>query len=199
MPGAARRREVLHFWGNLLGYQAVWFIAVIGAGHGWAWPGPISALVFVAWQLRLSDQVRSDAILVVAALAAGCVVDGVLAATGWAVHASPTPAVPGGGAPIWILSLWAAYAMTLNHSLASLRRHPWLACTLGTVAGPLVYWGAGRTWQALAFASPAWHGLLWLAVGWTGAMAVLIVLARRGMRGTGAGGAEGRIDAGDPS
>ena len=47
MPGAARRREVLHFWGNLLGYQAVWFIAVIGAGHGWAWPGPISALSLI--------------------------------------------------------------------------------------------------------------------------------------------------------
>ena len=35
----------MSFWLSLIGYQTVWFAAVIGAGHGLAWPGVVGMLV----------------------------------------------------------------------------------------------------------------------------------------------------------
>ena len=42
--------------GNAVGYQAVWFAAVIGAGRGLWWPAVAASAVFVAWQVALSDR-----------------------------------------------------------------------------------------------------------------------------------------------
>jgi hypothetical protein len=45
---------------------------------------------------------------------------------------------------------------------------------LGALGAPLSYAGAARAYHALAFVTPSWHGLLWLAAGWTIAMLVLV-------------------------
>lgn len=164
---------------NFIGYQAVWFAAVIGAGTGLWWPGLAAAAAFVAWQLRVSVQRGADVRLLGVALLCGCVVDGGLSASGLARYAAPEPALPAGGAPLWILALWASFSLTLNSSLGYLRGRPILALTLGAAGGPLAYAGAARGWQALAFEAPAWRGLAWLACGWAVAMPLLAALARR--------------------
>ncbi|WZB77275.1 DUF2878 domain-containing protein [Achromobacter insuavis] len=152
----------MRFWANLLGYQLVWFSAVIGAGRGLAWPGVVSALVFIAAQLACSVTWRADLKLAAAAMLCGCLLDGALSALGWSVYAAD--AWP---APRWILALWAAFALTLNHSLAYLRPRRWLACGFGAIGGPLAYWGRAG-WQAVQFDAPPgaplprwrWAGLI---------------------------------------
>lgn len=169
----------MRFWANLIGYQIVWFAAVIGASLGSVWWGVGAGAAFVCAQAWASGSRRADLRLVAVALYLGMTVDGILAASGWARYATPHPALPLGGAPIWILALWAAFAMTFNHSLAAFRDRPALAGVLGLVGGPLVYWGASRGWGAISFAAPAWRGLAWLAVSWAIAMVVLCRLAQR--------------------
>jgi hypothetical protein len=171
------------FWSNLLAYQLVWFITVIGAGHGKAWPAIAATVVFVGWQLCVSGHRRADMRLLLIAVVLGLLLDGTLAASGWAHYATPAPALPQGGAPVWILALWAAFAMTLNHSVAYLRGRPWLALVLGAIGGPLAYLSAARGWQAIVFEPPAWRGVLWLAMGWAVALPLLVTLARRWTRG----------------
>ncbi|KAA5923305.1 DUF2878 domain-containing protein [Achromobacter xylosoxidans] len=166
----------MRFWANLLGYQLVWFSAVIGAGRGLAWPGVVSALVFIAAQLACSAEWRADLKLAAAALLCGCLLDGALSALGWAVYAAD--AWP---APRWILALWAAFALTLNHSLAYLRPRRWLAFAFGAIGGPLAYWGAARGWQAVQFDAPAWRATAALALGWG---LILPALTRRAHRWT---------------
>lgn len=169
----------MKFWTNFLGYEIVWFIAVFGAGHGSALPGFLGAAVFVTWQIIMSDQRTADMRLVGVALVCGVLVDGGLSFSGWAHYAAMGLAVPTGGAPLWILALWAAFAMTLNHSMAWLRRRLWLACVLGLVGGPLAYWGVARGWQAMVFEPPTTRATIWLAIGWAVALPLLAGLARR--------------------
>jgi len=169
----------MKLWSNFLGYQAVWFCAVIGAGGDLWWPAVAATIVFAAWQFTVSAQRGSDLRLLGVALACGCVVDGVLATSGLARYAADAPALPPGGAPLWILSLWASFSLTLNSSQGYLRGRPWAAFILGAIGGPLAYAGAARGWQALEFAAPAWHGLAWLACAWAAAMPLLATLARR--------------------
>ncbi|MDH1180365.1 DUF2878 domain-containing protein [Achromobacter mucicolens] len=168
---------MMRFWANLIGYQLVWFSAVIGAGRGLAWPGVAAAVVFVAAQLAVSATARADFRLAAAAVLCGVVLEGTLSALGWARYAAD--AWP---APLWILALWAAFALTLNHSLVYLRSRPWMACVFGAVGAPLAYWGAARGWQSVQFEPPAWRATAALAAGWALALPALTAGARRWTR-----------------
>jgi hypothetical protein len=165
------------FWVNLLGYQLVWFINVSSVAHGNPWLGVLASVTFVISQMLLSEHPTVDMRLLAVAVLLGSAVDGVLAASGSARYAAPSPALPPGGAPLWILGVWASFALTLNRSLGFLRARPLLALLMGAVGGPLAYLGAARGWQALAFHEPAWRGLLLLALGWAVALPLLTVLA----------------------
>jgi hypothetical protein len=164
----------MRFWANLLGYQAAWFIAVGFAARGLAWPGLLACTGFAAIAWWHSSSRRSDAWLACAALACGLALDGFLAASGWLRYAAPLPALP---APAWIVSLWVAFAMTLQHSMRWVMARPVLAVAFGAVGGPLAYWGASRGFHAVDFSMPV-QATLALAVGWGIAMLVFLTLAR---------------------
>lgn len=164
----------MRFWSNLLGYQMVWFCAVIGAGRGYAWPGVVAALAFVAWQWASSEDRARDARVLLVALVCGCALDGALAASGLLRYAAAWTGAA--FAPAWILALWAAFAMTLPVSLAFLQRSVWLAAAFGAIGGPLAYWGASRGFDAVAFDSP-WRASAVLAAGWGASMAILAHVA----------------------
>ncbi len=167
----------MKFWASLIGYQLVWFAAVIGAGRGLWWPGVVGLLLYAACQLVLARQWRTDIALMIAAVVLGSVIDGGLIRTGLATYAAPWPSAA--FAPAWILALWATFALTFTQSLTWLRTRPWLAALLGVVGGPMAYLGAARGWQVVSFAAPSWHGVLWLALGWGIATPLLAWLAHR--------------------
>ena len=166
-------------WANAIAYQVVWFVAVIGAGHGLAWPGVLAALVFVAATLVGSPWRVKDVQLVLVSLLCGCVIDTALATLGWARYGAAMPPPGQTVAPLWILALWAAFSTTLTRSMGWLRPRLWLGTLLGALGGPLAYLGAARGWQAVEFEAPAWRGLLVLGVGWAVALTLLLRAARQ--------------------
>ncbi|MBV9697699.1 MAG: DUF2878 family protein [Gammaproteobacteria bacterium] len=160
---------------NFAGYQLVWLAAVLGAGRGTSWPALAGLAAFAALQLASSCSRRADLRLLVLALALGVLLDGTLAYTALVRYAAPSPALPAGGAPLWILALWGAFALTLNHSLAWLRGRPALAAALGAAGGPLAYAAAARLAGAVQFGGLLATGAL--AAGWAGALSVLSLCA----------------------
>ncbi|HET7269360.1 MAG TPA: DUF2878 domain-containing protein [Oleiagrimonas sp.] len=184
-PGHAPRVERAALWANFIGYQAVWFCAVIAAAYGLAWPGAVACVAFVAWQLGASRQRRIETRLIAIALGCGLVLDGSLAASGWIDYAASSVSVPPGGAPLWILSLWASFALTVTQSLRYLQKSLWVAALFGVVGGPLAYWCASRAWSVVVFAAPQWHALGALALGWGVAMPLLAGVARMDVRSRG--------------
>lgn len=169
-------------WANFIGYQLVWLAAVMGAGRGAAWPGVAAALTFATWRLASGNERALDVRLIAFALACGMLIDGGAAATRLIHYAAASPALPPGGAPLWILALWSAFALTLTRSVAWLAGRTWLAALLGAFGAPAAYLSAARGWHALVLAPPAWRGLLWLAAGWAAAAAALAALLTHGLR-----------------
>ncbi len=166
----------MNFWISLIGYQLVWFASVIGAGHGLVWPGVLGLAIYATWQLRDAATRRTDLKMMLAAIALGCVLDGGLIQLGVARYAAMGPLTT--LSPIWILALWATFALTFSHSLHYLQTRLWQAALLGAIGGPMAYLGAARGWHVVSFAPPAWHALLWLAIGWGIATPLLAWLAR---------------------
>jgi hypothetical protein len=159
---------------NFLGYQAVWFIAVLGAARDTSWPALAAIAAFAAWQLGVSRTRGADLKLMGVALVSGVLLDGALASSGLLRYAAPAPALPAGGAPLWILALWVAFALTLNHSLAWLRRRLGAAALLGAIGGPLAYAAAARLDGAVVFGAPRGFAAAALAAGWALALCVLM-------------------------
>lgn len=156
---------------NILGYQCVWFIAVLGAAHASPWPAIAAALVFAAFQLTRSHRRPSDVRAVATSIAAGVAIDGTLAYAGLVTYAAPSPAL---AAPLWILAIWAAFGLTLGHSLAFLQRRPWLAASLGAAGAPLAYMAAAR----IAAVRLSGAGLLAIAIAWALVLPLLARVAR---------------------
>lgn len=170
---------MIAMWASFLGYELVWFVAVIFAGRGEPWPGVVAALLFVGWQLGVSTHRRVALQVLAIAVVCGVVIDGLVHGLHLADYAAAAPALPTGGAPLWILGLWACFSMTLAGPLRALGTRPLLALVLGAIGGPLAYAGAARGWDALIFRAPAWQALALLGVGWAVAMPLLALLSHR--------------------
>lgn len=166
----------MNFWISLLGYQVVWFSAVVGAGHGLIWPGLLTTAVYATWQLSISRQRKADLLLICTALVAGCVLDGALLNTGLLHYTAMSPL--GMLPPLWILALWVSFALTFTQSLRYLQTRLMVAVLLGAIGGPLAYLGAARGWYVVTFAPPLWLDLALLAAGWGLATPLLAWLAR---------------------
>lgn len=172
------------FWTTLAAYELVWLAAVIGAGHGLAWPGMAAAGVFAAWRLAVSRCRRIELKLAAVTVLLALALEGTWVTAGLIVYAAPWP-LP--SAPAWLIALWVAFALTVVPLFGQLHGRPALAAILGAVGGPLAYLGAARA-HALRLPGPAWRGLLALALGWAIAMPTLTSLAGRWQRAGAAGG-----------
>lgn len=160
---------------NLLGFQMVWLAAVAGAGIGLWWSGVLALTVFAALQLIFSARRGADMRLMGAAAVIGLLLDSVWIWSGLVIFATALPY--DWLAPVWILVLWLAFALTLNHSLASLQGHPWIGAALGAVGGPLAYCVAVHAWQAASLIVPAWPAYLALGIAWAIVTPLLLALA----------------------
>jgi Protein of unknown function (DUF2878) len=164
-------------WINAIAFQLVWIASVGSAARGLWWPGPLSAAVFAMYQLLRDDRVRIDAILMLIAMPLGFIADSAVVQAGLATYAAAVPSAH--VAPIWIVALWANFALTLNHSLAWLQGRPWLAAALGAFGAPLSYFFAARTWHALTLTEPLVITLGTLAAIWAVVTPLLCQTAMR--------------------
>ena len=167
---------------NVLGYQAVWFACIAGASRGLVWPGVLASLLFVSATLWRGGRWREDLRTVAVALPLGFGMDSLFVAAGWLAYepAGPWPMA----APVWIAALWLSFAMTLNHSLALLRKHVAVAALLGAVGGPLAYWGAASGFGVLSFGPPALVASLAVGAAWAVLLPTILVLDSRAAQRT---------------
>lgn len=166
----------MNFWLTMIAYEAVWFAAVIGASHGHWWPGVLGALAFAAWRLAASTHRRVEWRLAAVALLLGLILENLWVRGGLVTYATPWPWAE---SPVWLMSLWLAFALTIVPLFGYLHTRPVLAAVFGGFGGPLAYLGAARGWHAVLLPAPLWPTLLAFAAGWAVALPLLATLARR--------------------
>lgn len=159
-------------------WQLVWLMVVSSAPTALAPAGVLGGVAMLVVHLacagrRALVELRTLAV----AVAIGVAGDSALSLFDLVGYA-PDPQ-RAGPAPLWILLLWAWFAVALHHPLGFLRQRLWLAALLGAVAGPLAYAG-GAALDAVVFFRP-WAAPL--AVGALYALGVpaLALVARCGI------------------
>ncbi len=162
---------------NAVGYQLVWLISVASAAGGHLWIGPLAAVAFAIVVLAFGGHRGADLRLIPLAVLIGALADSAWIELHWIDYRAPWPFKS--LAPGWIIGLWLAFAMTLNHSLGFLKSRYALAAIFGAIGGPLAYWGAARGFGALHFDASIVTVLLGLSVAWAALVALLVWLAAR--------------------
>lgn len=166
---------------NFAAYQLAWFAVIIGAAQGYAWAGAAVALLVAGVHVSLRRDALELKLMGIAAII-GMLVDSTLAMTGQVQFAAAWPIDL---APYWMLSLWLAFATTLNHSLRWLMHRPVAAALSGALGGPLAYF-AGAKMGALSLATPA-ITLLLIAMLWVPAMVTFSMIVMRSAAAPAAG------------
>lgn len=161
---------------NGIAFQLVWMTCVWGGATGQWWLGPIAVLAFAGWHLPRCRDAVGEFWLLVAVAGIGFALDSLWAGSGMLTYETPSPSPS--LAPVWIVALWAGFALTLNHSLSFLARRPILAGVFGAVGGPLSFWIGANWWHAVEFSAPAPLVLMVLATAWGLVTPMLLILAR---------------------
>ena len=164
---------------NAVGFNIVWFITVFGAARGLAWAGPAALAIFATIQVSMAARPRYDLAAMAVFAAAGIVIDSAWSLSGAVQYAAgwPSPHF----APLWLVTLWAAFALTLGHSLAWLRPRVGLASMFGMFGGGFSYWVGARV-GAVELAIPGLTYGVVVGLCWGVALPVLIRLTARAAR-----------------
>jgi hypothetical protein len=157
-------------------YEAGWFACVLAAASG----RPALALAAVllsaaAHLLLVVDRPRELALMMIAAVV-GVIVDSATVRLGVLRFASPHG--PEGFAPVWVVGMWAQFAILFHFCLDWLSGRYWLSVLLGAVGGPLSF-VAGARIGAVDVLPPVGRSLAILAVFWALALPTLLVCADR--------------------
>ena len=94
-------------------FQALWFSAVYGSAHGWTWPCLLLLLTLSYWQLQTKRRAQSDIKLLLIAIVMGLVIDSAWINIGIMEFTNKAPVA--WLSPLWILVLWAGFALSLIH------------------------------------------------------------------------------------
>ena len=151
------------FWINQAFFQLSWPACVIGAANGMLWPGAVVVGLFAFWQLHPARIDPRDPIIVATFVATGLIIDTLWVRAGIVEYATAWPASD--FTPAWLLLLWVALGLTVNHSLGVFRVRWPLFALLATIGSPMSYTAAAG-FGAVTWTAPAWLVIICVGPIW---------------------------------
>ena len=158
-------------------FYLVWFTAVVGSAQLMVWPVLLSCGLLLGWQLHPARRHPTDFKVLAAALILGLLADSLWIRTGLLEFTDQRPIAA--ISPLWIIALWAGFALTINHSLQFLKNHPVLPIISGTIGGPMSYY-AGVRFGAVEYLAGTMLVSACLAIGWSISILILVRVSRIG-------------------
>ena len=156
-------------------FYLVWITAVVGSAQLMVWPVLLSCGILLAWQLHPARRHPTDFKVLAVALILGLLADSLWIGTGLLEYTDQRPFAT--ISPLWIIALWAGFALTINHSLQFLKNHPVLPIISGVIGGPMSYY-AGVRFGAVEYLAGTMLVSTCLAVSWTIAILILVRVSR---------------------
>lgn len=151
------------FW-NFVFFQAGWFACVIGAANQQVFWPVVATLTYLAIHVWFAPRPRAELKLLLKAALFGAVVDTLIAYWGFLNFENSWPSAH--LSPVWMWTLWALVASTINSSLAWLRDRSILGVVLGAIAGPMSYEAGVRMGAGAWGVNGQIGGLVLLGLAW---------------------------------
>lgn len=148
-----------------IGFKVSWLVTAWGAVEGppYSYYGAFAFILFIVLHLLYSGK-RWEIPFTLSVAVFGSLFDTVYNVTGFISYNGTYPVLDF-LAPVWISTIWAGLAVTLDYSLKVLIGRPVWTFLTGAVFGPIAYW-SGESMGAIHFNLPFWPTMLILAVPW---------------------------------
>jgi hypothetical protein len=127
---------------NFVLFQSLWLSCIFGAANQILWPAFLLIGILLVVFLMPKIRHEKDFTFLVICLTLGFILDSLLAY--WGLINYHTNYGLTQTAPLWILVLWAGFALTLNHSMTWLLKKPRLGSLFIIIGAPLSYFSADR-------------------------------------------------------
>lgn len=144
---------------NVLVYDALWTLALLGAGRSWWWCGPAAIVLSAVVQLRFSPMAGREGVLIVAGACLGVSLDILARSLGFFQYRGESS----GEFAIIFFALWINFGTTLRVSFSWMWRRPVVAALFGVLGAPAAYWIGARL-GAITLVEPTWRALAWASV-----------------------------------
>jgi len=155
------------YWFNFVWFQLIWFLAIYFTVNG-----EIFLILSLLLHFYFSPNQRYDLASMISVSLLGGLVDTLLSWQGVMVFPE------GSFLPLWLLLLWAHFAVTLNHGMSWLNKLPvYFQAVFGGLFGPLSYY-AGYKLGAVAFPQSDLLTIFILSVIWSTLLPVYLLLSR---------------------
>ncbi|MEE4184175.1 MAG: DUF2878 domain-containing protein [Gammaproteobacteria bacterium] len=161
---------------NLVFFKLVWAASLAGVVYGYAWWGLGALCCFMIWHGATVPTARADFVLAITAVAIGLVLDTAYVRSGLISYEGNM--LWSGAAPLWILALWANFALTMNGCMRWLQTRKPLAAALAFIFGPLSYYG-GIALGTATVTGEQWLLFAVIGLAWAVALPLLLSLAVR--------------------
>ncbi len=145
-----------NLWLNAIGFQAIWWLAVLYREQS---VPVIMALVALHFYGLSRDRLK-EVKLVLGLSLVGIAADWVFVENkfiGFPNHV---------GIPLYLVALWLGFSSTVLHSLSWVFKLPVLAFVLGSIGGPLSYFAAGKL-GAIEILVPTSEAMVALGAFWS--------------------------------
>lgn len=157
---------------NLVLFKLGWLACVMLAASGQPALAMLSVAAVVSIHLFRTAAPGKEAVFLLTAVLVGFAWESLMVATGVMRY----PATPDAWlAPVWIVSMWALFATTINHGFHWLKRHWLLGAAMGLIGGPLAFLG-GVKLGAAEFGS-TFLSLTVIGLGWAALLPLLSLIA----------------------
>jgi hypothetical protein len=145
---------------NFILFQAGWFACILFAAKDKAWYGITIILAIVAIHVALTRPKLNEFRLYFYTVLIGLLFDTLM--RGFELITYEDAISPHPIAPIWILSMWLLFAITIRHSLYWLNSYKIGQVMLGLIGGPLAYIAGEKIGAVTLYET----SLYFLALGW---------------------------------
>lgn len=155
---------------NFVLLQTLWFALVVGVAYQHIWLGVGFFILFAIWQLHPVNRKPSDLKLAISLAVLGLLLDSLWLKLGLISYEMQWPF--SFVAPVWIMMLWFAFGLTINHSLAWIFDYKIAGVLMGAIGGPVSYLAAEK-FGAVTLNNPV-SAFAALAFGWTLVMVLIV-------------------------
>ena len=148
---------------DLIGFKICWILCAFCTQWDQPYLGPIITLLFILIHLIVVNFALIDLKIITLSIICGLIIDSTFSIFGLIGYQ--------GGilanynlAPLWILSMWGGFSLTMLYTLDSIRHKYFLSGLLGFIGGPLSY-SAGVNIGSLTINKPITYLLLSICWG----------------------------------
>ena len=155
-------------WLNAIFFYIAWYACIYGATLDWEVLGVVTTAVIIGIHFMISKKRKSDSIILALFLLVGLFGDWILLLSSVISYPFVNFDVTTLGVPLWILMIYASFAITINHSMFIILRYPKTGSFIGGIGGAISYYLAAKVgaiglplgWISLIAIAAYWYAIL---------------------------------------